>query len=226
MATKDFVTYTPSTGNGNATVDVTASANTGGLRSITLNIEGLGISKSITINQKQTIVHFQALATLLTPNSGEFEIAIGTSSAQSPKVEIPYPASLGVSYDTTTIDYEVTSSKKIRCQIAFLGMKFGDGLNYLDFQVYGLNIKDSDWAAKEIGRVLPQSSEILSYLGVDAYTNEGDHFNSRYICPNGMMETSRDLIFVTEIDPDDFMLDAIPGESSDIGMIVNAQFSM
>ena len=47
MATKDFVTYTPSTGNGNATISVTASENIEGSRNTTLIISGNEISKNL-----------------------------------------------------------------------------------------------------------------------------------------------------------------------------------
>ena len=51
MATKDFITYSPNTGNKNATISVTASKNTGAARNTSLNITGKGITKIININQ-------------------------------------------------------------------------------------------------------------------------------------------------------------------------------
>ena len=51
MATKDFATFTPSTGSNNGTVSVTVSSNTGEARSISLSIKGQGITKTISINQ-------------------------------------------------------------------------------------------------------------------------------------------------------------------------------
>ena len=52
MAAKDFVNYSPTSGNKNATISVTASNNTGAARSTSLNITGKGITKSISITQK------------------------------------------------------------------------------------------------------------------------------------------------------------------------------
>ena len=52
MATKDFITYSPNTGNKKQTISVTASKNTGKNRSTVLNISAKGITKSININQK------------------------------------------------------------------------------------------------------------------------------------------------------------------------------
>lgn len=52
MATKDFVEYTPSSGNRNQTISVTASKNTSSARNTVLNITGKGITKSVSINQK------------------------------------------------------------------------------------------------------------------------------------------------------------------------------
>lgn len=169
------------------------------------------------------------MATLLTPNSGQFGIAVGVGSAgsdQTPRVNIPYPASLGTPYDTIQLEYEITDTGKIRVMMVFFTMKMGDGLNYLDFKVFGLNTKDPDWDAKEIGRILPQTQAILNYLTPDAYTNETDHFNSRYICPEGVVDAPENLVFVTEVDPADFEEGAIPGGSSNTGMIIEAQFSM
>ena len=53
MATKDFVNYSPTSGNKNATISVTASNNTGAARSTSLNISAKGITKTEKINQKK-----------------------------------------------------------------------------------------------------------------------------------------------------------------------------
>ena len=55
MATKDFATFTPSTGSNNATVNVTVGLNEGSARSTSLNISGGGVSKSIFIEQKEEV---------------------------------------------------------------------------------------------------------------------------------------------------------------------------
>lgn len=55
MATKDFVTYSPTSGNKNATIDVTASKNISSARSTILNISAKGITKTVNINQKKGI---------------------------------------------------------------------------------------------------------------------------------------------------------------------------
>ena len=52
MATKYFVTYTPSTGNGNGTVSVTVTENTGAERFNNLIVSGGEINKTIDITQK------------------------------------------------------------------------------------------------------------------------------------------------------------------------------
>ena len=54
MATKDFVDYSPNTGNKNAIINVTASLNSGDSRSTSLNITGKGISKTVIINQENS----------------------------------------------------------------------------------------------------------------------------------------------------------------------------
>lgn len=55
MATKDFVTYSHTSGNKNATINVTASKNTSSERSTSLTISGAGVTKTVNINQKKGI---------------------------------------------------------------------------------------------------------------------------------------------------------------------------
>lgn len=56
MATKDFVTYTPNTGSGDATVSVTAPINLSIERTTNLTISGNEISKVISINQISDVI--------------------------------------------------------------------------------------------------------------------------------------------------------------------------
>ena len=53
MATKDFITYSPNTGNKNQTISVSASNNSGDSRSTILTIAGNGVNKTITISQQK-----------------------------------------------------------------------------------------------------------------------------------------------------------------------------
>lgn len=52
---KDFITATPDTGGGNGTINVTASKNTSSERSTSLTISGMGVTKTVNINQKKGI---------------------------------------------------------------------------------------------------------------------------------------------------------------------------
>lgn len=52
---KDFITVAPDTGNGNRTINVTASKNTSSERSTSLTISGAGVTKTVNINQKKGI---------------------------------------------------------------------------------------------------------------------------------------------------------------------------
>lgn len=52
MATKDFVTFNPNSGNKNQTISVTTGATGGGLRTTSLNISAKGITKTISITQQ------------------------------------------------------------------------------------------------------------------------------------------------------------------------------
>ena len=47
MATKDFITYSPNTGNKNQTISVTASKNISSERNTVLSISAKGITKTI-----------------------------------------------------------------------------------------------------------------------------------------------------------------------------------
>lgn len=57
MATKDFIEFTPSTGNGNATINVTASKNTDVARETSLTISGNGVTKKVNISQETGVVN-------------------------------------------------------------------------------------------------------------------------------------------------------------------------
>lgn len=52
---KDFITATPDTGDGNGTINVTASKNTSSERSTSLTISRAGVTKTVNINQKKGI---------------------------------------------------------------------------------------------------------------------------------------------------------------------------
>jgi hypothetical protein len=57
MATKDFVDFTPSTGSGNSSIDVTASKNVGDARETFLTISGNGVTKKINISQETGVIN-------------------------------------------------------------------------------------------------------------------------------------------------------------------------
>lgn len=50
---KDFITVTPDSGNGTATVMVAAVKNTGDVRSTSLSVSGEGMNRTININQAE-----------------------------------------------------------------------------------------------------------------------------------------------------------------------------
>ena len=50
---KDFLTVTPDSGSGNATVTVVASENIGGARSTSIKISGGGMSRTINTSQQE-----------------------------------------------------------------------------------------------------------------------------------------------------------------------------
>lgn len=52
---KNFITASPDTGDGNGTINVTASKNTSSERSTSLTISGAGVTKTVNIDQKKGI---------------------------------------------------------------------------------------------------------------------------------------------------------------------------
>lgn len=108
MAEKDFITYTPSTGNNNATISVTASENVEGSRNTTLIISGNGISKSINIKQKYLLPRFKRIAI----TSGRYtdinfgNTTLGTIEANSSE----FPAYLDI--PDNNINYDLLSFKQ------------------------------------------------------------------------------------------------------------------
>lgn len=72
MATKDFITYSPNTGNKNQTISVTASKNISSKRNTVLSISAKGITKTININQKKGI----SVAVIVGQNGNIFKIQL------------------------------------------------------------------------------------------------------------------------------------------------------
>ena len=56
---KDFVTATPDSGSGGATVSVSASENQGGSRSTSLNVGGSGVNKSVSVSQEEAAITWE-----------------------------------------------------------------------------------------------------------------------------------------------------------------------
>lgn len=57
MATKDFIDYSPNSGNKNANISVTASKNTESERATSLKVNGKGISKDVSIKQEAELLY-------------------------------------------------------------------------------------------------------------------------------------------------------------------------
>ena len=72
MATKDFITYSPNTGNKKQTISVTASKNISSERNTVLSISAKGITKTININQKKGI----SVAVIVGQNGNIFKIQL------------------------------------------------------------------------------------------------------------------------------------------------------
>lgn len=50
---KDFITVTPDSGNGTATVTVAADQNTGNARNSSISISGGGMTRTVKVNQQE-----------------------------------------------------------------------------------------------------------------------------------------------------------------------------
>lgn len=72
MATKDFITYSPNTGNKKQTISVTASKNISSERNTVLSISAKGITKTININQKKGI----SVAVIVGQNGNIFKMQL------------------------------------------------------------------------------------------------------------------------------------------------------
>lgn len=57
MATKDFIDYSPNSGNKNANISVTASKNIESERTTSLKVNGKGISKDVSVKQEAELLY-------------------------------------------------------------------------------------------------------------------------------------------------------------------------
>lgn len=73
---KDFITVTPDTGGGSATLNAVAAANSGGARSTSITIAGSGISKTIDISQVAGLIDFDGAAGTLVVGNNRFTFVI------------------------------------------------------------------------------------------------------------------------------------------------------
>lgn len=80
MATKDFITFTPSSGSESESISVTASKNTGSVRNTTLNISGQSITKVINISQEKIPINMVLLTVVADSNASNYTIYTANSN--------------------------------------------------------------------------------------------------------------------------------------------------
>lgn len=68
MATKDFITYDPSSGTTNKTISVTVPQSEGEDRTTSLNITGSGVTKTINISQEGKGIYFRSVTSKFSQN--------------------------------------------------------------------------------------------------------------------------------------------------------------
>lgn len=177
MATKDFINFTPDTGNNNATINVTASANSGAARSTTLETKGEGITKQINISQalgsKTLNLNIQYIQRV--ENSREFIVLASESiTHEIESVEVEVNGSLGIPYSVLEKNLTVPSTlTNIVVEIGITRALY-DSFNDLLFEIKGFKN-----ATSQIGKVtLGQGAN--DYFVFEFFQNTGDESITTY----------------------------------------------
>lgn len=171
MATKDFINFTPDTGDNDATINVTASANSGAARSTTLEIKGEGITKQINISQAlgSKTLHLNIQYIQNVENSREFIVLASESiTHEIESVEVEINGSLGILYSVLEKDLIVPStSTNIVVEIGITRALY-ESFNHLSFGINGFKN-----ATSQIGKVtLGQGAN--DYFEFMHFRNSGD----------------------------------------------------
>ena len=171
MATKDFINFTPDTGDNDATINVTASANSGAARSTTLEIKGEGITKQINISQAlgSKTLHLNIQYIQNVENSREFIVLASESiTHEIESVEVEINGSLGILYSVLEKDLIVPStSTNIVVEIGITRALY-ESFNHLSFGISGFKN-----ATSQIGKVtLGQGAN--DYFEFMHFRNSGD----------------------------------------------------
>lgn len=107
MGKKDFVNYSPDSGNGNGVLNVTADVNTSRTnRSTILDVAGQGVSKSLNVSQsaaainftQESIVVFHVQSNTLRPNPRE-SVLVNKGSYYELTIEATYYLDFGIGTD-------------------------------------------------------------------------------------------------------------------------------
>ena len=177
MATKDFINFTPDTGDNDATINVTASANSGAARSTTLEIKGEGITKQINISQAlgSKTLHFNIQYIQNVENSREFIVLASESiTHEIESAEVEVNGSLGIPYPILEKDLIVSSTlTNIVVEIGIIRALY-ENFNNLLFEINGFKN-----ATSQIGKVtLGQGAN--DYFEFQFFQNTGDRSITTY----------------------------------------------
>ena len=133
---KDFIDVSPDTGSNNGKLSVVASKNTGAERSTLVNVSGGGVSKTLTVNQKNeavedctiTINSLDNMEGMSFIESFRCQVLMGDSNnnitnAGTIQEDVGYPTQLPKSFT-----YSVKPSKLyVRLSIIAMKIRYGDG---------------------------------------------------------------------------------------------------
>lgn len=164
-------------------------------------ISGGGITKTVTISQEKGAVPCTAVFSLEIryPNSEASEIELSAGGVLSNKAEIPYPVSLDLPYTTDDVIFEV-SDEEINFLINFYGMYQEDGINYLTFEVSGIN---TDVSNDNIGEVTPVSmATITPHLQLESFNKVEGLATTRYWCEDGRFVEVGKMVFSVRLMPE------------------------
>ena len=126
MATKDFVTFTPNSGNKNTTVNVTVNENEGAARETSLTISGNGVTKKVNISQEvggtlitKFLVYFVSDIFISGDNDGNnpFEVILGiydsSNTWREKKISIQPGENVGASALSFPIQFTASDNVKV-----------------------------------------------------------------------------------------------------------------
>lgn len=192
MATKDFINFTPDTGNNDAIINVTASANSGAARSTTLEIKGEGITKQINISQalKSKTLHLNVKYIQNVKNYSRKFIVFASESIthEIESVEVEVNGSLGIPYSVLEKDLIVPSTlTNIVVEIGITRALY-ESFNHLLFEINGFKNATNQVGKVTLGQGANDYFEFLHFINTG---NQSNTVYTPYSLPMDMNGTAK-----------------------------------